>query len=69
VDEKTGIQATPGRHPHRADPSWRDERREFEYRRHGTVSIVRGHRTSPPSGRRPERIDPHNSATFIASCV
>ena len=39
VDEKTGIQARSRRYPTvRARPG-REERREFEYRRHGTVFI------------------------------
>jgi transposase len=40
VDEKTAMQARSRRHPTRsARPGW-VERREFEYRRHGTASIV-----------------------------
>lgn len=40
LDEKTGIQAKSRKHPTR--PVWpgRPARREFEYRRHGTVSLM-----------------------------
>jgi transposase len=65
VDEKTGIQAKSRRYPTlRASPG-REERREFEYRRHGTVSIVAamdvatGHVLA-------QRIERNNSATFTA---
>jgi transposase len=64
VDEKTGIQAKSRRHPTvRARPG-QAERREFEYRRHGTVSIVAA--MDVATGQvLAERIDRNNSATFI----
>ena len=64
VDEKTGIQATSRRHPtERARPG-HEERREFEYRRHGTVSIVAA--MDVATGQvLAERIDRNNSTTFI----
>ena len=40
VDEKTGIQANTRTHPGTAPRSGRRARREFEYRRHGTVSLL-----------------------------
>jgi transposase len=40
VDEKTGIQAKNRKHPSVPPSSGRVERREFEYVRHGTASIV-----------------------------
>lgn len=40
IDEKTGIQAKSRKYPSRAvAPGWAT-RREFEYRRHGTVSLM-----------------------------
>ena len=40
VDEKTGIQAKSRKHPQIPARPGRDARREFEYVRHGTISIV-----------------------------
>jgi transposase len=40
IDEKTGIQARSRRHPARRAGPGRRERREFEYVRHGTVSLI-----------------------------
>jgi transposase len=40
IDEKTGIQAKSRTHPDIPGRARRDARREFEYVRHGTVSIV-----------------------------
>ncbi|MGH3803649.1 MAG: IS630 family transposase, partial [Pseudonocardiaceae bacterium] len=40
VDEKTAMQARSRRHPTRRARPGDTERREFEYRRHGTASIV-----------------------------
>ncbi|MFE4959782.1 IS630 family transposase [Streptomyces sp. NPDC056653] len=40
VDEKTAMQARSRRHPTRPARPGHAERREFEYRRHGTASIV-----------------------------
>ena len=40
IDEKTGIQAKSRKHPGQAMKPGRPERREFEYRRHGTASLI-----------------------------
>jgi transposase len=40
VDEKTAIQARSRKHPTRPAQPGHPERREFEYRRHGTASII-----------------------------
>ncbi len=40
LDEKTGIQARSRKHPTRRAGPGRRERREFEYVRHGTVSLM-----------------------------
>lgn len=40
VDEKTAIQANERRYPDQTPKSGRSRRREFEYRRHGTVSLL-----------------------------
>ena len=40
IDEKTGIQAKPRIRPDIPGRPGRDARREFEYQRHGTVSII-----------------------------
>jgi transposase len=40
IDEKTGIQAKSRTHPDIPGRARRDARREFEYVRHGTVSVV-----------------------------
>ena len=40
IDEKTGIQAKSRKYPTRAVAPGRAARREFEYRRHGTVSLM-----------------------------
>ncbi|WP_199923263.1 IS630 family transposase [Streptomyces sp. NRRL S-813] len=40
VDEKTAMQACSRRHPTRPVKPGQIERREFEYRRHGTASII-----------------------------
>jgi transposase len=40
VDEKTGITARSRKHPDQAARAGRRTRREFEYVRHGTVSII-----------------------------
>ncbi|MFC9635793.1 HAD-IC family P-type ATPase [Streptomyces mirabilis] len=60
VDEKTAMQARSRRHPTRPAGPGRIERREFEHRRHGTVSIVAAlapgrswSRTSPATTRQP----------------
>jgi transposase len=64
IDEKTGIQAKSRKHPEIGARSGQDARREFEYVRHGTVSIIAamnvatGHVIA-------ERIERNNSVTFI----
>ncbi len=40
VDEKTAIQARERRHPDQAVAAGRPRRREFEYVRHGTASLL-----------------------------
>ena len=40
VDEKTGIQAKSRKHPGALPRRGRDARREFEYARHGTISLL-----------------------------
>ncbi len=53
VDEKTGITARSRKHPDLPGAPGKRTRREFEYVRHGTVSIIRrrpGH--SPGHGQR-----------------
>lgn len=63
VDEKTGIQAKSRKHPQIPARPGRDARREFEYVRHGTISIIAamnvatGHVIA-------ERIHRNDSATF-----
>src|SRR5271163_2211530 len=64
VDEKTGIQARSRRYPTmtRRDGS---RRREFEYRRHGTVSIIAAMDVATGEVIT-ERIHRNDSQTFIA---
>ena len=40
IDEKTGIRAKSREHPGEAVKPGQPERREFEYRRHGTASLI-----------------------------
>jgi transposase len=64
VDEKTAIQARSRRHPTRPAQPGRTERREFEYRRHGTASIVAA--LDVHTGQvLVEDITRNNSTTFI----
>lgn len=65
IDEKTGIQAKSRRYPQ--VPAWpgRDARREFEYVRHGTVSVIAAMNVTTGEVIA-ERIDRNNSATFTA---
>jgi transposase len=65
IDEKTGIQAKSRRWPDAGARAGRDARREFEYRRHGTVSIVAAMDVSTGQVIA-ERIERNDSATFIA---
>ncbi|WP_285711115.1 IS630 family transposase, partial [Microtetraspora sp. NBRC 16547] len=68
VDEKTGIQAKSRKHPEICARPGRTGRREFEYLRHGTVSILAA--MDVLTGQvLAERIDRNNSATFIAFLI
>ena len=40
IDEKTGIQAKSRKHPGQTTRPGQPQRREFEYRRHGTASLI-----------------------------
>lgn len=64
VDEKTGIQALERCHPARPPARGRVRRLEFEYKRHGTVSLLAAFEVH--SGQvRGECIGSNNSETFI----
>jgi transposase len=65
VDEKTGIQAKSRKHPE--IPGWpgRDARREFEYVRHGTISIIAAMNVTTGEVIA-ERIHRNDSQTFTA---
>jgi transposase len=65
VDEKTGIQAKSRKYPELAAGPGRAARREFEYVRHGTVSILAAMNVADGQVWA-ERIDRNNSAAFIA---
>ncbi|WP_433411369.1 IS630 family transposase [Microtetraspora malaysiensis] len=71
VDEKTGIQAKSRKHPEicaRPGRPGHAARREFEYIRHGTVSILAA--MDVLTGQiLAERIDRNTSATFIAFLI
>ncbi|GAA3508744.1 transposase [Streptosporangium album] len=65
VDEKTGIQAKSRKYPERAGRPGRPARREFEYIRHGTVSIIAAMNVT--NGQvLARRIERNNSVTFIS---
>jgi transposase len=64
VDEKTGIQAKSRKHPQIPARPGRDARREFEYARHGTVSIVAAMNVATGEVIA-ERIRRNDSQTFI----
>ena len=65
IDEKTGIQAKSRRYPEQPMRQGRVARREFEYVRHGTVSIIAA--MDVTSGQVwAERIMRNDSVTFIA---
>lgn len=64
VDEKTGIQAKSRKHPGTPARAGRGSRREFEYIRHGTVSIVAAMNVATGEVIA-ERTDKNNSAAFI----
>jgi transposase len=64
VDEKTGIQARSRKHPEFRARAGRDARREFEYVRHGTVSVVAA--MDVFTGQViAQRIQRNNSRTFL----
>lgn len=63
VDEKTGIQAKSRRHPEIPARPGRDARREFEYVRHGTVSVIAAMNVTTGEVIA-ERIHRNDSATF-----
>jgi transposase len=64
IDEKTGIQAKSRRHPEVPGRPGRDARREFEYARHGTVSILAAMNLTTGEVIA-ERIRRNDSQTFI----
>jgi transposase len=64
VDEKTGIQAKSRRYPEVPARAGRDARREFEYVRHGTVSIIAAMNLTTGEVIA-ERIRRNDSQTFI----
>jgi transposase len=64
VDEKTGIQAKSRRYRTRRAGHRRPERREFEYRRHGTVSLIAALNVAAGTVR-PRIINRNNSDTFL----
>ncbi len=64
IDEKTGIQAKHRKHPGRPARRGRVARREFEYVRHGTVSIIAALHVATGQVVT-EPITSNNSVTFI----
>jgi transposase len=64
VDEKTGIQAKSRKHPEIPARPGRDARREFEYVRHGTVSVIAAMNVTTGEVIA-ERIEKNDSAAFI----
>jgi len=65
VDEKTGIQAKSRKHPENGTRPGRDARREFEYVRHGTISILAAMNVTTGEVIA-ERIEKNDSAAFIS---
>jgi transposase len=65
IDEKTAIAARSRKHPTQPARPGRVARREFEYVRHGTVSIIAALHVHTGQVIT-ERIDRNDSATFIA---
>jgi len=64
IDEKTGIQARSRTHPDAPGRPGRDARREFEYVRHGTVSVIAA--LNVANGQViTERIRRNDSVTFM----
>ncbi|HEY1700997.1 MAG TPA: IS630 family transposase [Trebonia sp.] len=64
IDEKTGIQAKSRTHPDIPGRPGRDARREFEYVRHGTVSIIAAMNVTAGEVIA-QRIARNDSVTFI----
>lgn len=65
VDEKTGVQAKSRKHRTRRAARGRPERREFEYVRHGTVSLIAALNVADGTIQ-PKIISRNDSETFIA---
>jgi transposase len=65
VDEKTGIQAKSRKHPQVPARPGRDTRREFEYVRHGTVSVIAAMNVTTGEVIA-ERVNKNDSAAFIS---
>lgn len=65
IDEKTGIQAKSRTHPEIPGRPGRDARREFEYVRHGTVSIIAAMNVTTGEVIA-QRIARNDSVTFIS---
>src|SRR6266487_2082469 len=63
IDEKTGIQAKSRKHPQIPAVPGRDARREFEYARHGTISLLAAMNVTTGQVIA-ERINRSDSATF-----
>ena len=64
IDEKTGIQAKSRTYPEIPARPGRDARREFEYERHGTVSIIAAMNVATGEVIS-QRIGRNDSVTFI----
>ncbi|WP_432995589.1 IS630 family transposase [Dactylosporangium sp. CA-233914] len=64
MDEKTGIQAKSRKHPTRRARPGHPARREFEYVRHGTVSLMAAMNVATGQVH-PKIIERNNSETFI----
>lgn len=67
VDEKTSMQAKSRKRPTQPIRPGRAERREFEYARHGTVSLMAAMNVTAGTVH-PKIIARNDSATFIAFC-
>jgi transposase len=65
IDDKTGIQAKSRKHPGTPARPGRDARREFEYIRHGTISIIAAMNVTTGQVIA-ERIEKNDSGTFTA---
>jgi len=65
IDEKTGISARSRKHPDQPVQPGRVARREFEYIRHGTISIIAALQVHTGEVLT-QRITRNDSATFIA---